>query len=180
MLVGDGERIAIDPIAGPELTFEVGRPQVVGGGGDRRHDAGVRHPAPPPPFRHQAVPRQEIAGGADRGPRDRRVPGLEPVQKFLRPPVGVLPPGRQQELRDGLGDLVRAVMRRPTPVLQRGPATGIVARHPFVARFPAHGVARAELGHVVEAESVIINEPFSLFHGCCLQPGHTNLRWTPA
>ena len=172
MLVGDRERVAVDPIPGPELAFEIRGPEVVGRRRDRRHDAGVLLRAAPPPFLHEPVPGEQIAGGADRRPRDGRMSGLEPLQQFLRPPVGVLPPCRQQELRDGLGNLVRADMRGTTPVAERGPAAGIVARHPFVAGLSADGVAGAELGHVVESEAGIINESFSLFHGCCLQPGH--------
>ena len=112
VLVGDREWVAVDPIAGAELAFEVGRPQVVGGAGDRRDDARVMHGAAPPSLLHEAVSRQEVAGGADRRPRDRRVPGLEPLQEFLRSPVGVLSPCRQQELRHRLPNRVRTVMGR--------------------------------------------------------------------
>ena len=47
------------------------------------------------------------------------VPGLEPLQEFLRPPVGVLPPCCQQEMRHRLLNRVRTVMGRPTSVAQR-------------------------------------------------------------
>jgi hypothetical protein len=31
VLVGHRERVAVDPVAGPELALEIGRPQVIGG-----------------------------------------------------------------------------------------------------------------------------------------------------
>src|SRR3970282_1811521 len=63
-------------------------------------------------------------------------------------------------------------MRGATAVEQRGSAAGVVPRQPFVAGLAADGVPCAELGHVVEPVSGIINKSSSLFHGCCLQPGH--------
>ena len=144
----------------------------LGAQGDRGHDAGVMHGAAPPSLLHEAVARQEIAGGADRRPRDPRVPGLEPLQEFLRPPVRVLPPCGQQEMRHRRPNLVRTVMGRPTSVVQRRAPARVIACQPFVAGLSADSVACAELGHVVESESEIINESFPLFHGRCLQPGH--------
>ena len=38
VLIGDRERIAIDPIAGAEVAFEVGRPEIIRLRRDRRHD----------------------------------------------------------------------------------------------------------------------------------------------
>ena len=40
VLVGDGERIAVHPVPGPELALEVGRPEVVRRPGADRHHAG--------------------------------------------------------------------------------------------------------------------------------------------
>jgi hypothetical protein len=45
VLVGDRQRVAVDPVAGPEVPLEVGRPEIVGPGGGRRDDAVYRrHP----------------------------------------------------------------------------------------------------------------------------------------
>ncbi len=164
VLVGHGERVAIDPITGAELPLEVGRPQVIGRVRDRRHDTGVLRGAAATPFLHEAMPRQQITGRADGRPRDTRVPRLEPLQQFLRAPVGMLLPCGEEELRHRRGDLVRAGMRRSTPVVQGRASAGVVARQPFVARLATDGVAGAELGHVVQPESVIVNEAFALFH----------------
>jgi hypothetical protein len=76
----------------------------------------------------------------------------------------MLAPRGQQELRHRRGDLVRAGMGRPTPVLERGPSARVVAGQPLVAGLPADRVPGTERGHVVEPESVIVNEAFTLFH----------------
>ena len=42
VLVGDRQRIAVDPIAGAELALEVRGPEIIGLRRGRRHDAGMR------------------------------------------------------------------------------------------------------------------------------------------
>ena len=128
VLVGDGQRIAIDPIAGPELAFEVGGPEVVGRVGRRGHDAGVRRGPSASALLHETVPRQEITGRADRRPGHRRVSRLEPLQQFLRAPIRVLASRRQQQVGYGFFHGVRTVMRRATPIAQGRPAAAVVPR----------------------------------------------------
>ena len=116
----------------------------LGARGDRWHDAGVRRGPAAAPFLDQAMAGEEIAGRTDRRPRARRVSRGQPLQQLLRPPIRMLAPRREEQLRHWLGDLVRAVMRRPTPIPERRPAARVVARQPFVAGLPADGVAGAE------------------------------------
>jgi hypothetical protein len=121
---------------------------------------------------HQPFAREQIARRAGGRPHDVRMPRCQPLQEFLRPPVRMSATGRDQQIRDGLGDLVRTVMRRPTPVVQGRTAAGVVPGEPLIARLPTHRVARAELRHLVQPEAVIINKAFAFFHGYRLQPGH--------
>src|SRR4030095_9097682 len=61
VLVRDRQRIAIDTIAGPEVSLEVRRPEVVRLVGRRGHDSRVRVVAPAAPFLDQSSPRQKVA-----------------------------------------------------------------------------------------------------------------------
>jgi hypothetical protein len=74
VLIGDGERIAIDPILRRELPFEVGRPQIVRRGRDRRDHAGMDVWPPAASLGDQTLAHQQIARGAGRGPRDPWMP----------------------------------------------------------------------------------------------------------
>ena len=165
VLIGDRERIAVDPIAGPELALEVRGPEVVRARPWIGDHAGVMRRAAAPTLLHQAVPREQIARGADRRPRDAGMARLEPLQQLLRSPVRMSAARRQQQLRHGLRDLVRAVMRRATPIPQRRPSAGVVAADPLVAGLPTDRVPRAQRSHVVQPEQMIIDKAFALFHG---------------
>ena len=172
VLVGDRERVAVDPITGPELALEVRGPQIVRRRGGRWDHAGVMPRSAPPMLLHEAVSGKQISGRAGRGPRNVGMARLQPLHELFGPPVGVLSPRRQEELRHRVRDLVRTRVRRATPVLEGWTPAPVVARQPLVAGLGADGIARAELGHVVEPKTVVVNESFALFHGYRLQPGH--------
>ena len=57
-------------------------------------------------------------------------------------------------------------------ILQARPTALQVAPKPFVARLPADAVALAQFGSRIETALVVRDEPFTLFHGGCLRPGH--------
>ncbi len=57
VLIGDRQRVAVDPIAGPEVPLEVGGPEVIGSAGVRRDDAGMERGPPPPAPLHQTAAR---------------------------------------------------------------------------------------------------------------------------
>lgn len=133
MLIGDRQGVAVDPVPGPEVALEVGGPQIVGLGGRRGDDPGMVMRLAPPALLRQAAAREQIARRADGGLGNARMPGLEPLQNLLRPPAGMRPPGRTEELGDVPGDPVRTVVRGPAPVLEAPPTLLREAGQPLVA-----------------------------------------------
>ena len=66
VLIGDGERLAVEAVLRSEVPFEVRGPEVVGVQGRGGHHAGMLARAAPPSLLDQAVARHEIAGRAGR------------------------------------------------------------------------------------------------------------------
>lgn len=90
MVIGDGEGEAAVTIAGVELSFEVGGPQVVGLLGMGWDAAGVLMESFASSFWDQAHSFQEIPHGAGGGPLgDVGLSGYQPAEEFFGPPVGV-------------------------------------------------------------------------------------------
>ena len=172
VLIGDGQRVAVDPIPRPELPFEVRRPQIIRLRGGGRHDTWMRVHASPPPFFHQALARQEIPRGADGRPRPTRMPRFEPIQKLFGPPGGMLAPRVANQMRGLFRDAMGTLMRRTAAIAQRLPAAFVKPIDPLVASLSADVVPRAQFGHRVQAELPIADESLALFHGYRLQPGH--------
>ena len=172
VLVGDREGIAVDPIAGPEVALEVGGPEVVGLRRRGGNDPGVLIVAPAAPFLDEPAARQEVPGGTAGGPVQSGPPRPEPRQELGGAPARMLPPGRVDHRCHLLGDAVRALVRRAAPIPEALPAGVLEAREPLVAGLATDAVPGAELEHGVQVQPVIANEPFTLFHGGCLQPGH--------
>ena len=74
MLIRNRQRIAIRPIPGTELSFEIRGPQIIRCGGRRRDDAGMRRCTTRSTFGDEPIPHQEIGGGARGRPvRNRRM-----------------------------------------------------------------------------------------------------------
>jgi len=74
-------------------------------------------------------------------------------------------PSRIEQVRDLLAYAVRTVVGRMAPIPQAAPAVLVIAGQPLVPGLPTDGVPRAELCPRVEAEPIIGDEPFALFHG---------------
>src|SRR4030095_4001704 len=64
------------------------------------------------------------------------------------------------------------LMRGSAAIAQRRPAAFLKPSEPFITGLATDPVSLAQLGHRVQGQPIIPNESFSLFHGCCLQPGH--------
>src|SRR4029450_9291442 len=64
------------------------------------------------------------------------------------------------------------LMRLSAAIAQRRPAAFVKPSAPFIAGLATDPVSLTQLGHRVQGQPIITNESFSLFHGCCLQPGH--------
>ena len=99
--VGDGQRVAVLPITGLELTFEIDTPGVVRRGHRLGGLAGVARVSSSPLLLDQAVAGEQVTDGRPRRPRDPRVPRLQDGEELLGPPIRVL----ASQLEDGFGDL---------------------------------------------------------------------------
>jgi hypothetical protein len=165
VLVGDGERVAIDAVAGPEVPLEVRGPEIVRLRRDRRDHAGVLRVAPAPAFLDEAAAGQEIAGGADGGPVQGRLPRSQPGQELGGAPARMLAARRADHRRDGRGDAVRALMGRAAAIAQPLASVLLEAVEPLVAGLAADAVPRAKLDHRIEIQPVILDEALSLVHG---------------
>ena len=112
MLVGDRQWIAVHPVPRPELALEVCRPEIIGRRGVRGHGARVDGASPPSPLGDEPFPREQIADRADRWPRgNAAMPRAEQVKQFLGTPLRMLAPLRAEQLRDGIGDAMGAMVR---------------------------------------------------------------------
>ena len=165
VLVGDRQRVTVEPVAGPEVAFEVGRPEVVGGGGRQRHDARMLMGPAAPALLDQAPAGQQVARRTHGRPGEGRIPGLEPVEQFLGSPAGVSATGGADQLGHGRRDAMRAVVGCPTLVVQRGPAALLEAVEPLVAGLATDPVPRAQLRHRVQAAPLVGDEAFTFVHG---------------
>jgi hypothetical protein len=165
VLVGDGERVAIDAVAGPEVPLEVGGPEVVGLRRRRGDDAGMLVVASTPALLYEAAASEEIAGGADGGPVQGRLPRPQPGQELGGPSARMLPARGADHGRDVRRDAVGALMRGATAIAQTLAAVLIEAIEPFVAGLAADAVPRAEFDHRIQVQPVILDEALSLVHG---------------
>src|SRR5712692_1609485 len=173
VLIRDRQGEAVDPITRPKLAFEVGGPEIVGGGGRGRHDPGMLMRAPPPPPQDEAVAREQVRRGARSRPR--RHVGMarrEDAQELARPPEGMSPSQPADELGDRRVDAMGAVVRRATAVVQAAPSFLVVAGQPFVPDAAAGAIPCAERRHREAVAQGILNEPDSLVHRGSLQPRH--------
>jgi hypothetical protein len=162
--VGNREGVAVDPIPGAEGAREVGRPEIVGLERGCRDDAGMLIVAPPAPLFDEPPARQEITGGADRGPVPRRMPGSEPGHELGRSPAGMRAARRADHRRDGRRDAGRTLMRRAAPIAPALAAFLLEPVGPLVAGLPTDAESRAELDHCIEVQPVITDEALALFH----------------
>src|SRR5439155_8857336 len=118
------------------------------------------------------APREEITGGADRGPRERRMAWGEPGEELLRSPTRMLPARVTDHAVDLVEDPVWTVMRRAAAIAKSRPPMHIETGEPLGGGLPTDAGPGAGLDHGVQAQLVVAKEPFTLFHRCCLQPGH--------
>jgi hypothetical protein len=173
VLIGNRERIAVDPVSRAELALEVGRPEIVRLDRRRRHHARMHVRASPPAPLDQAASRQQVCRGARRGPpRDARMARCENAQQLARAPERMLAAQRAQQLRELGVDPVRAMMRGSTAIAQTASPLLLEPLNPLVANTAAHAVARTELRHREAITPRIVNELQALFHRGSLQPRH--------
>src|SRR5947209_3912357 len=120
-----------------------------------------------PPL-HQALPGEEVARRAHRGPGrlgDLRMPRREPVEQLAGAPIRMVTPRRAEQLRDLGRHAVGTVVRGMAPIRQAPPSVLMVAGQPLVAGLAADVVPRAEFRRRVEPESIVGNKTGAPVHG---------------
>jgi hypothetical protein len=173
-VIGNGERVAVLPVAEPELSLEVGAPEVVWrcSGRERRSDGAMARPARNP---DQPVPVQH---GVDRAlGGDANVAGQLPDQELAdlaRAPVRLLGLEPDDQAFDLLRELVGIAHRPAGPIAQCRQPVLLVAIKNLVAglagypEFPAyvrHGLPVQETGDKAKA----------FFHNRTRSPRHPHL-----
>jgi hypothetical protein len=144
VLVGDGERVAVAPVAGLGFPLEVGGSEIVGGFGCGGHNSRVLMRTTATPLQHQSAACQEICGRTGRRPsRHAGIPSGENTQKLSCSPEGVLSPEVAYELCELALNAMRTVARSSTPISQATSSFLLVSREPLVTDPPTHTIARA-------------------------------------
>jgi hypothetical protein len=161
VLVGDRQRVTVDPIAGAEVALEVGCPEIVGLRREWRDHAGMLVVAPAAPLLHQAAMCLKIAGSADRGPLPARLSRPQPAKSLAGPQLGCCRRAAQISAAGCGGDSAAAPGCDPSGRPARRRRSG----EPFVSGLATDVVAGAQFGHGIQIQSVITNEPLTLFHG---------------
>jgi hypothetical protein len=109
--VRDRQRIAIDPVAGLEVSLEVGTPHDVGGADSRGRFAWVAHAPACPGLADQTVASEDVADGGAGRPGPIGMASGKRSQELLRAPGGMALARFHEPLHDRLGGLGRASMR---------------------------------------------------------------------
>lgn len=103
-VIGDGEREAIDTVAGFELALEISAPEVVGGENGVRGFTGMTNPTLTAGSGNQAVALEEIADGGSAGKIPIGVAAMNNFQDLFGTPIGVLSSHIEKRFNDfGIG-----------------------------------------------------------------------------
>jgi len=163
--IGDGQRVAVDPIAGSEVALEVGGPKVVGLSGRGGNYPGVLVPASAATLLHHSAAGQQVPGRADRRPGHAGMSWPKPIEQLFGSPARMERAGVTDQSSDLLRDVVGTVVGPSTAVRQSGAATVLESAQPFVPGLPADTVTFAQLLRRVKTQTVVLDESFALLHG---------------
>ena len=162
--VGDGERIAIDTVFGPELAFEVGAPGIVG----LLHlDDGFSRVSglPAPRLRgNEAVAFEDESNSTRRGPFEVGALLGKLAQELLWSPGRMKAAKTEDGLNDVTGGLMRTGMRSARTIFEGICSLALIAVDPLVGRFPADAVLSGETGNRAPVSKIIGNELNPLVH----------------
>src|SRR6266851_5952100 len=159
------QRIAVPPIARPELALVVGAPEVVGRENLARRLAGMPQASALASDGDHPMPTQDVArcGTAREHPA-----GMAPVQQreqLLAAPARVPTPGVEDRGHDLLGGVPRRALWPARALFQPGRPVAQVAVDPFVARLAGYPVELAQLGDRQRVPQMVGDELRSLVHG---------------
>lgn len=161
----DGQGIGVQPVAGPEVPFEVGGPDLVGGGHGRGRSSRVRQAPPLSGRGDEAMALQDVADGGTRRPPDLgRLPVKEP-QELLGAPVRMTAPGLQDPLDDRCGRGTGEPVRTPGSFGDPFEAPLLEPADPLVAGLATYAVSAAHFGQGVKLSGAVSDKQESLVHG---------------
>src|SRR5713226_1130122 len=175
VLIRNGQRITVLPVAGAELTFEVGGPQIIGCLRDRARRPGMLPMVSSPSGRNQAAAPEQVARRAGGGPFHLGPTLVQPRQQLAGAPARMLAPRLHDRRRHPRVHAMGAVMRRAAPLEEPGRAAHVIPIEPFVTSSPADAVARTQFRHRVEATFRVRREAHPFLHRLRLRPGHVHL-----
>src|SRR5216683_1064544 len=175
VLIRNGQRITVLPVAGAELSFEVGGPQIIGCLRDRARRPGMLPMVSSPSGRNQAAAPEQVARRAGGGPFHIGPTLVQPRQQLAGAPARMLAPRLHDRRRHPRVHAMGAVMRRAAPLEEPGRAAHVIPIEPFVTSSPADAVARTQFRHRVEATFRVRREAHPFLHRLRLRPGHVHL-----
>ena len=172
VVVGHGQRVAVAPVAQPELSLEVQRPDVVGTARMAQRRRRSRGPATHPPWNDHSRPLQNLSHRTGRGPGQAGLPAGPPCPDLPGPPCRVLPAHLQHPLLNGLGRLVRNLVRRPGAVPQPFRAQLVVPLQPAMRRLPTHPALPGGFRNAAPALPHQSHELHPCVHDASIPPWH--------
>src|SRR5262245_20277208 len=174
--VAQGQRIAIDGIAGPELPFEVGRPHVVRACGRQQGRPRRARAIAAAPRADQAPRLQQRAARRSGRPHRLGLLTAEHHQQLARTPRRMPTPRRAQLLHDPRIGPTRAGLRPARSVPQPATPLGLVAADPLVSSLATDAVLVAQLGHREQARRIRFTKFDAQLHSRHSPPRHLVLR----
>ena len=165
MSVCYSEGVAVDAVAGLELSFEIDGPDGVGLIHGRIGSSGVPSLPRSSLWLDESVAFEDGGPGADGGPSQMGLLLAELGDDLLGAPSGV----ELLLLDDGVDAVVGCLVRagvRPSGAIPEGLVPSFPEpAEPLVSRLPADAVALTELGHRVDSELVVVDETDAFGHG---------------
>ena len=159
------ERVAVDAVAGLELSFEIDGPDGVGLIHGRIGSSGVPSLPRCSSWLDESVAFEDGGPGAEGGPSQMGALLPEPGDDLLGAPAGVELLLLEDGVDTALGRLVRAGMRLSGAIFESLVPALLESAQPLVSCLPADAVALAELGHRVDSELVVVDETDAFGHG---------------
>src|SRR5205823_4394171 len=145
--VGNRQRVAVAPVTGAKLPFEVSSSHLIGCDRSDQRTTGVTPMAVTPTSFDQSVAIEQLASGAHRRQAQIGTLILEVVQDLAWPPQGVTHLGSKNRRFDLDRCPMRAALRGSAPVFQPYPALCLRSVQPLVAGRPADTESIAQFAH---------------------------------
>jgi hypothetical protein len=162
--IGHGEGIAVLAVAGAKLSFEISRPDLVGGRHRGLWSSWMARSAAAAGV-NTALSLEDVTDRAPGRPGPIRMASHQNRQQLLGPPAGMMAASLQHGLHNTGSRLVGAALGASRPIQKTGGTLGPVARQPLVSGLSADAEPLTELCHAEKLSEIICHEQCSLVHG---------------